>query len=99
MGLVAAGDDHQAGGLLVEAMDDPRALGVLPAAEHPAEHVHERRPVVPGAAWTTSPAGLSTTASVLVEGDDRAAARLELTRRPLARCRPPGGPSPARPPA
>ncbi len=48
MGGVIAGDDEQAAGVLVEAVDDPRALGVIAAAEHVAKLADQGRAGVRG---------------------------------------------------
>ena len=63
VGLVAARDDHQPRGVLVEAMDDPGPPRILAAPKQVPQHVHEGRATVPAAAWTTKPAGFSITAS------------------------------------
>src|SRR5436190_6522104 len=45
--LVPSGDDHQSRGVLVEPVDDPRALRVAAAPEELSKHVDERRAAVP----------------------------------------------------
>ena len=70
VGLVVAGDDEQAAGVLVEPVDDPGPLGVGAAAEELPSSSTRVGPRCEGAGWTTRPAGLSTTARSLVEVDD-----------------------------
>ena len=55
--LVVAGDDHQAGGVLVEPVDDPGPLG-LAAAEQVAERVDEGGAAVAGRRVDHEPGGL-----------------------------------------
>ena len=63
MRLVGARDDHQPGRVLVEPVDDPRAAGSSPPPSRSPSTSTSVGPRCPGAGWTTSPAGLSTTAS------------------------------------
>ena len=63
VGLVAARDDEQPGGVLVEAVDDAGARLVAAAGAFGDEPLRQRAVLVPGAGCTTTPAGLSTTSS------------------------------------
>ena len=56
--LVAAGDDEQAAGALVEAVDDAGTLGVLAAAEEVAQLVDQGRPAVRGSRVDDQPSRL-----------------------------------------
>ena len=90
--LGAAGDDQQPRRVLVEPMDDPGAVAGRRRrqAASPSASTSEG-PGLPGAGWTTRPAGLSTTARRLVRPDDPTA-RSGSTRPRLRPCRP-GGPA------
>ena len=60
--LLRAGDDQQPRGVAVEPVDDPRALRLAAARRCPRARRRACRRACPAPAWTTSPAGLSTTA-------------------------------------
>ena len=66
MRLVVAGDDHQAGGVAVEPVDDPGALG-LAAAEQVAERVHEGVAAVAGRRVDDEAGGLVDDRQALVD--------------------------------
>ena len=70
VGLLAAGDDEQAAGALVEPVDDPRALGVLAAAEDVAELVDQGRARVRGRRVDDQARRLVDDGQGLVEVDD-----------------------------
>ena len=94
MRLVVAGDEHQAGGVLVEPVDDPRPVG-LPAAEQLAERVDERRSPVPARRVNDQPGGLVDDRQPLV-GDRRPAAA-RSRQRPQTSASPHGSPAAATP--
>src|SRR5215216_1052047 len=70
MGLVAARDQHQPRRVLVQAMDDPRTLGILSASEQLAQHVDERVPSMPGGGVYDQSGGLVHHRQPLVGVDD-----------------------------
>ena len=92
VGLVAARDEHQPGGVLVEAMDDPGPLRILAAGEQISQHVDERRAAVPRSRVDDQAGGLLDHRQPLVGVDD---ARLEAHAR--RRAPPIGRPPPAAP--
>ncbi len=69
VGLVGAGDDHQAAGPSVEAMNDSRALGILAAREQVAELVDQGRPGVRGGRMHDESGGLVDDREMLVAVD------------------------------
>ena len=87
VGLVVAGDDQQAAGLLVEPVDDPGALGVGAAAEDLAQLVDQGRPAVRGRRVDDEPGRLVDHRQRARRGGRRAArsVSLRLTRSSQAR--------------
>ena len=69
MCLVGSGDHHQPGGVAVEAVDDPRALGVA-AGEHAGKSVNERPRRPTGAGVNDEASRLVDNGEVLVLPDD-----------------------------
>ena len=92
-------DQQHAGGVAVEAMDDPwSSRGPTPGARRAGARARARRVPrrAPGAGWTTMPGGLSiaSTSRVLVEDAERHRLRLDVERlgrgeRRPRRARPP----------
>ncbi len=82
VGLVAAGDDEQAAGPLVEPVDDPRALRVAAAAEDVAQLVDQGRAAVRGRRVDDQAGRLVDDRERLVEVDDPQL-RLSHPRLPL----------------
>ena len=70
VGPLATRDDHQAGGVAVEAVDDPGALG-LAARGDPAQHVDERAAPVPRRRVDDEAGGLVDDDQPVVAEDER----------------------------
>ena len=70
VGRVGAGDDEQAAGALVEAVDDAGPLGVGTAAEHLFELGDQGRPAVRGRRVDDEAGRLVDDGEVVVEVDD-----------------------------
>src|SRR5215207_2925167 len=74
VGLVAAGDEHQPRGVLVQPVDDPRPLWIIASPQELAENIDERVPTVPRSAVYDQARRLVHDGQPLVRVDD---ARLE----------------------
>src|SRR5215204_1770191 len=74
VGLVAAGDQHQPRGVLVQPVDDPGPLWIVASAQELAENIDERVPTVPRSAVYDQARRLVHDGQPLVRVDD---ARLE----------------------
>jgi hypothetical protein len=70
VGLAAAGHDHEAGGVPVEAVNDPGPERILAAGHQIAERVDQRRSPVPRRGVHDEPGGLVDHREPAVEEDD-----------------------------